>query len=241
MSAVPRIDATAPTSVTARMAFRALLFVVVYVLAATGAALGLHATQLTELGSATALTWVLAAITLAAAAAVYLHLVRANRLTPASLGFAKPRWRLLHLLWQIPAMIIVAGGIQAMVVTTLTDRTPEEAAQSTDLLADLPSLPTGHVVLVFAIAAVVTPLWEEVLFRGALLPGLARRFSPAVAVLLSAAVFAAMHVAPLALTYVFVLGVSLGLIRWFHRNIWAPVVAHAVNNALVLTGVLLAV
>lgn len=217
-----------------------MLFVVVYVLAATGVALGLHALRLIELRSVTTLLWVLAVITVAAAAAVYLHLVRANRLTPAQLGFAEPRWRLLHLLWQIPAMIIAAAAVQALVVTTLTERTPEEAARSGDLFTDLPLLPTGPVVLVFVAAAVATPLWEEVLFRGVLLPGLAQRFNPLVAVLLSAAVFAAMHVAPLVLTYVFVLGLGLGWIRWFHRNLWAPVVAHAVNNAVSLTVVLLA-
>lgn len=157
------------------MAFRALLFVVVYVLAATGAALGLHALELIELRNVAALIWVLAVITLAAIAALYLHLVRPTRLTPAQLGFAKPRWRLLHLLWQIPVVIVASGATSALVV------------------------------------------------------------------LGSAAVFAAVHVAPLVLAYVFVLGLGLGWLRWFHRNLWASVVAHAVNNTLSLTVVLLAV
>ena len=38
--------------------------------------------------------------------------------------------------------------------------------------------------------------------------------------------------------YVFVLGLSLGLIRWFHRNLWASVAVHAANNALSLAVVL---
>lgn len=231
------MEIVAPAVVTARMAFRALLFVVLYILVTTGAVLGLNATPLVEVG-VTDLPWILALITLAAVAAVYLHLVRANRLTPAQLGFARPRWRLLHLLWQIPAMMIAAAGTSALVVTTLTNRTPEEAARTGDLLADLPSRSTGLVLLVFVTAAVVTPLWEEVLFRGALLPGLARRFNAPVAVLLSAAVFAAVHVAPLVLAYVFVIGLGLGWLRWFHRNLWAPVIAHAVNNALALSAVL---
>lgn len=235
------MNVTAPAAVTARMAFRALLFVVLYALVTTGAALGLNAARLVELRGVSALPWVLAVITLAALAAVYLHLVRANRLTPAQLGFARPRWRLLHLLWQIPVLIITAGGVSALVVTTLTGRAPEEAARSGDLFADLPSLSAGLVVLVFVVGAVATPIWEEVLFRGALLPGLARRFNPPVAVILSAAVFAAMHVQPLVLAYVFVIGLGLGWIRWFHRSLWASMIAHAVNNALALTVVLLAV
>lgn len=230
------MEIVAPAVVTARMAFRALLFVVLYILVTTGAVLGLNATPLVEVG-VTDLPWILALITLAAVAAVYLHLVRANRLTPAQLGFARPGWRLLHLLWQIPLMIIAAGGVSALVVTTLTDRTPQDAARS-GVFTDLPSLSAGLVVLVFAVGAVVTPVWEEVLFRGALLPGLARRFNPLVGVVLSAAVFAAVHVAPLVLAYVFVIGLGLGWLRWFHRNLWAPVIAHAVNNALALSAVL---
>ena len=229
---------TTTAAVTARMGFRALLFVVLYVLVAAGAVLGLAALRLVEVRSLSGLVFVLGLITVAAVAAVYLHLVRANGLTAAQLGFTRPRWRLLHLLWQVPVMIMAAGALQALVITAFTDRTPEEAGRSQDLFADLPSLPGGLVALVFVIAAVVTPLWEETLFRGALLPGLAGRFTAPVAVLLSAAVFAAVHVSPLVL--VFALGLGLGWLRWFHRTLWAPVIAHAVNNGLVLTGALLA-
>lgn len=235
------MEKVAPAAVTARMAFRALGFVVVYVLATAGVVLGLNALRLIRVQSSSALIWVLAAITLASVAAVYLHLVRANGLTGTQLGFARPRWRLLHLLWQIPAMIIAGAAVSALVLTRLMGRTPEDAARSQGLSADLPSLSTGLVALVFVVGAVVTPLWEEVLFRGALLAGLARRFNPVVAVVLSAAVFAAVHVSPLVLAYVFTLGLGLGWIRWFHGNLWAPVIAHAANNTLVLAGALLAV
>ncbi len=235
------MDVPAPTAVTVRMALRALGFVIGYVLAAVGVVLGLNALRLVRVQSTAALAWILGLVTLAAVVAVYLHLVRANGLTPAQLGFARPRWRLLHLLWQIPAMIVAGAAVSALVLTRLMGRTPQDAARSQGLTADLPSLAPGLVALVFVIAAVVTPLWEEVLFRGALLTGLARRFNPFGAVVLSAAVFAAVHVSPLVLAYVFVLGLGLGWIRWFHHNLWASVIAHAVNNALSLSVVLLAV
>lgn len=235
------MENVAPPTVTARMAFRALGFVVAYVLVATGLVLGLNAVRLIRLQSSSAVMWVLAVVTLAAVAAVYVHLVRANRLTAAQLGFARPRWRLLHLLWQVPAMIIAGAAVSALVLSRLLGRTAEDAAGSQGVFADLPSLSPGLVALALVVGAVVTPLWEEVLFRGALLPGLALRFNPSVAVVLSAAVFAAVHVSPLVLAYVFVLGLGLGWIRWFHRNLWASVLAHAANNGLVLTGALLAV
>lgn len=107
-------------------------------------------------------------------------------------------------------------------------------------MAKIADLPTPFVVLGFLIVAVLTPLWEEVLFRGAFLSGLSRRCSPFVAVVLSAALFAACHLVLLTFAYLFALGIALALVRRFHQNLWAPVLLHAVNNALVVLIVLAA-
>ncbi|MFF2032424.1 CPBP family intramembrane glutamic endopeptidase [Arthrobacter sp. NPDC058192] len=107
-------------------------------------------------------------------------------------------------------------------------------------MARIADLPIPYVVLGFLIIAVLTPLWEEVLFRGAFLSGLSRRFRPFVAVMLSAALFVAYHLVLLTFAYFFALGIALALVRRFHQNLWAPVLLHAANNALVLIVVLTA-
>jgi membrane protease YdiL (CAAX protease family) len=100
---------------------------------------------------------------------------------------------------------------------------------SDDLLSGSASL-----ALVAVLAMVLAaPLWEEVLFRGAFFAGFRTRFGPYRAVLLSAVVFAAVHISPLVMPYVFVLGLFLGWLRWFHRSLWASLVLHMTNNALV--------
>jgi hypothetical protein len=60
-------------------------------------------------------------------------------------------------------------------------------------------------------------------FRGAFLTGFARRFKPFAAVVLSAALFASIHLVLLTVAYLFALGIALALIcRFPQQNLWAP-------------------
>ncbi len=94
--------------------------------------------------------------------------------------------------------------------------------------------PTGR-ALVIAVAVVVAPLSEEVLFRGLLLPGLATTMTPSRALLASSALFALFHVpshgvgalAPGALGLVF------GWARLRTGSLAAPILLHAANNLAV--------
>jgi membrane protease YdiL (CAAX protease family) len=62
------------------------------------------------------------------------------------------------------------------------------------------------------------------------LTGFARRFKPFAAVVLSAALFASIHLVLLTFAYLFALGIALALISRFHQNLWAPVLLHARNK-----------
>ena len=227
-----------PGSVTLGQAGWALMFVALYVGAATGLIILLQVTGLVELTLTLLLPVALGGATLAAVLALYVHLIRRNSLRPADLGFRRPTMRLFHLLWQIPATMFAGAILQILVLLALTglDLTAEPPDSALD---DIATLPASLVVLCVVLIAVITPLWEEILFRGALLEGLSRRFRPWVAVVLSALVFASVHLVPLSFAYLFTLGVSLALLRRFHRNLWAPVLLHAANNAFVVSVVLL--
>ena len=90
--------------------------------------------------------------------------------------------------------------------------------------------------LVLAAAIGVAPVAEEVLFRGLLLPGLAQRMGTAVALLVSAAVFAAFHIpshGPLGAILPGVLGLVFGWARLRSGGLAAPILLHATNNLLV--------
>jgi membrane protease YdiL (CAAX protease family) len=219
-------------SVTVGDAFRALLFVALYLAVFAGLVIGLHASHLVEQTRSSAPFVLLIGLSLSPVLALYVHLMRRRRLSWSDLGFARPRWRLLHLFWQVPLGVGCALAVQALVLTLVfgseaRERTPGGIPD--ELLSG--SAPLALVALLAL--ALVAPLWEEVLFRGAFFAGFLRRFGPYPAVLLSALVFAAVHGSPLVMPYVLVLGLFLGWLRWFHRSLWASLVLHMTNNALV--------
>lgn len=150
------------------------------------------------------------------------------------LGFRRPTAHLWHLLWQLPVLLAAALGVQALVLLPLGAEPPVDDALA-DLAADVGP---GLVVGVLLAVVVLAPLWEEALFRGVVLGGLRRRWPLAVAVVVSAAAFAALHGVPALLPYLFTVGVGLALLREVHRTLWASVLAHAGNNALASASVL---
>jgi membrane protease YdiL (CAAX protease family) len=82
----------------------------------------------------------------------------------------------------------------------------------------------------FFVLAGLAPVAEEFVFRGLLLPAWAARYGERVAVVLSSAVFAAMHFDPLG-SFVFSVVASLAFLRT--GRLWVPILVHAANNALV--------
>lgn len=85
-------------------------------------------------------------------------------------------------------------------------------------------------VAVLALGAVLTPIGEELLFRGVLTNGLAR-YGPWIAVLGSSAIFAVAHGITYILPVAFVVGVVAALLLRRTGSIWPGVIVHAVNNA----------
>lgn len=240
LSATPASEMHSPAHrtvpVTLGQAAWALMFVAIYIALVAGVILALGLPGIVDFTLESLLLVLLTTITAAAILAVYIHLFRRNNLTPADLGFRRFTPGMFHLLWQIPAAIIACAILQglslALLALTGIDAASAEAAD--DPLKDLAGLPVSIAVSAVLIIAVLTPLWEEVLFRGAFLDGLSRCLRPTVAVILSAALFAAVHIVPLAFPYLFALGIALALLRRFHQNIWAPILLHAANNALVV-------
>lgn len=92
----------------------------------------------------------------------------------------------------------------------------------------------------FAVTAVVVaPLFEEILFRGVLLPVLGTWLGPTGAVLLSAALFAAAHLSLAEWIPLFLLGIGLGVLRLRSGRLASCVLLHALWNALTFANLLL--
>jgi len=87
----------------------------------------------------------------------------------------------------------------------------------------------------FISVAVFAPLFEEVLCRGIILRGLLHYYSPWKAILLSAAMFAVMHLNPWQAIPAFLIGGLMGWIyyktRYKTRSLWATIFIHFLNNS----------
>ncbi|MFN0249103.1 MAG: type II CAAX prenyl endopeptidase Rce1 family protein [Kofleriaceae bacterium] len=85
----------------------------------------------------------------------------------------------------------------------------------------------------FAIA-LVPSICEEVLFRGVFARGLATRFVPAVAIVVSAAMFSAFHLSPIQAVPTFLLGLVYGSLALASRSCIPTILAHLLNNTLAI-------
>lgn len=85
--------------------------------------------------------------------------------------------------------------------------------------------------------AIIAPIIEEMIFRGIIMHGLMRNYSPFTAVSVSALMFALFHLNPWQFPATFILGILLGILMYRTRNIILCILGHAINNGLVLFSV----
>lgn len=93
----------------------------------------------------------------------------------------------------------------------------------------------GPSLAMFAVVAGLAPAFEELLFRGFLLPVLARRGRVAAALVASALLFGAIHLQPAGLPTLGTLGFVMGLALWRTGSLWPSILVHGCwNGALYL-------
>lgn len=87
-------------------------------------------------------------------------------------------------------------------------------------------------ILAFVSLVVVTPIAEEILFRGYLLGKLRKRFATWLAVLVTSLLFGIAHFAWNVGIDVFVLSIVLSVLRIVTGSLWAPIVLHMIKNGI---------
>ena len=197
------------------------------------AALAFLLAMAAEVVPSSATAWVLPLAALPGALGMWWWLHRQG-LGARDVGLTRPRRSLAHLVWEVPLAIMGSAVIAALVAPLLgVSAGGSEGALASGGL----DLPSRLAMLVTSVA--VIPLLEEICFRYFLLGWLRRAMPVGAAVVASAVVFGLVHVAPAIMCYVIPLGVALAWVRTWHGTLWASVVLHACNNAVV-TLVLLA-
>lgn len=127
---------------------------------------------------------------------------------------------------------IVGGALTSALIPLMGE--PTNNAQQ---ILSVGSDPLFIVLIVFTVC-LLGPLVEELLFRGALLGWLARRLPIAAAIVLSALVFAGLHFIPTLLPFLFVLGLTTGLVRWYTGSTLNSMVVHVCQNTLAVLATL---
>lgn len=138
-----------------------------------------------------------------------------------------------NLAWGFAFLALAVGlvfGLSLILSPILkSDQSPQR--ELVDLLRGLHGW--GPTVAMFLVVAGLAPFFEETLFRGFLLPVLARRWPMAWALLGSALLFGAIHLQPLGLPTLSALGLVLGLAMRRTGSLWTPILVHACWNGSV--------
>ena len=138
----------------------------------------------------------------------------------------------ISLLTQLNQLLSFPTWLKGMEVLM---RTLEDSAEKTTLLllsGDSIWDYIANILFIGVIAAVA----EEVFFRGVLQQLLERLFkNKSIAVWVAAFIFSAMHLQFYGFLPRLILGVLLGYLFIWSKNIWIPIVIHLLNNALVIT------
>jgi uncharacterized protein len=89
----------------------------------------------------------------------------------------------------------------------------------------------GWIIVLIVIVAVGAPIIEELVYRGSIQQALEGRLNDALALVVSAAFFALIHLQPVELPGLFVAGLAFGLCWQRTGRIACPVLAHVAFNA----------
>jgi membrane protease YdiL (CAAX protease family) len=110
-------------------------------------------------------------------------------------------------------------------------------SSETERLQDLSG---GYLTLVLVVVVVLAPIFEELFFRGLFYPALRRTLGPTSAVILNGVIFGIIHFQPLFMVSLILVGIVLAYLYEKTDSLVAPIMAHALYNAVVTLVSLLA-
>ncbi|MHB1390518.1 MAG: CPBP family glutamic-type intramembrane protease [Thermoleophilia bacterium] len=151
----------------------------------------------------------------------YLKL-RGYQLSLDTLGFR--RTRPLRAAALLMAVLVIAFLIQAVYVQYIV---PQQ-----EQVTDMFGTSTLSFLLSMAIIAILTPVLEEMFFRGIIHQGLQQQFGFFPGALLSSTFFAMAHISPTVYVPIFCLGFGFAVLASQTKSIWPSIVAHFLWNSM---------
>jgi len=133
--------------------------------------------------------------------------------------------------------VLFSGALQGLLLKAVFGDELLDAAPLSDLFRTASG---ATLALLGGYAALVAPVIEEILFRGAMFGRFAAAGHPKLGAVVSAALFSVIHgYPPMALHY-FLLGLMGAWLFYRTRSLWAPILAHLTLNSLAVVMVLAA-
>ncbi len=157
--------------------------------------------------------------------AYYLYRKRKKRIPEATYKLEWKHPRIVILL------VLASLGLLGGIIGPIMDVMPMP-----DWLIEILLGMSDHSILYWIITAVVmAPILEEFIFRGVILDGLLKNYSPVKAILISSLLFAAVHLNPWQFVTAFTGGLFIGWVYYRTRNLAYAIIIHAANNFFALS------
>ncbi|PIQ77742.1 hypothetical protein COV82_03055 [Candidatus Peregrinibacteria bacterium CG11_big_fil_rev_8_21_14_0_20_46_8] len=164
---------------------------------------------------------------------VYSLIIRRYRTKPADFGFVNIGWKkTLEYVLKGFGLFLLFIIAMAIVTNTIPFDIPGFAEQE----AHLPWFGDGLLGTIIAIFTLVilAPVVEEFLFRGFLLQTLITKYKPWLASILTAMIFAGLHLEFSSFGIIFILALIINWIFIRSRSIWPGMIFHVLNNSFAL-------
>lgn len=138
--------------------------------------------------------------------------------------------------WALLGVVLSPGVVYsaAMLCESLGLKDDPTARGTADAVSQLLQIDPVTFAALFTTTAVLAPVLEETVFRGFLLPSLAKVMPTPLAVALSSVAFGLVHLSPRDTPQLTALGLLLGFFYVRSRNLLTPMMIHGVWNGTVL-------
>ena len=93
-----------------------------------------------------------------------------------------------------------------------------------------------HLVINLLLMAFLPSICEEIIFRGIIQKKFELISNPHIAIIITSIVFSAIHMQFISFLPRMFLGVLLGYLFYYSKNLWMPIIAHFVNNSIAILG-----
>lgn len=126
---------------------------------------------------------------------------------------------------------LISASLIAEKLTTVANEI-EKYTEAVDRYSDIAAvdIPKIDHILNFIGVCILVPITEELTFRAGVLQTLLKRFRPTVAVLMSAAIFGALHIRSIQIGYALIAGVFLGWVYFYTKSIRSTILLHILFN-----------